>query len=332
MKSILYKALPILRLALITGCSITPTTQVSAFAASTQSVSEKVDEVLTAYNETHIERQYVSIAQLYQGKYAPRLPVDDISEIAEPISPEAKKRLASYRANRALGSYASALSILSNAASQNDIDSASASLYGSISGLNAQYKVINNSTDDLFSNEDMALFSTLVSSIGYAIASKKKNDAIKSIVIIADPKVAKICDVLIEELKSAALYDGIYQSKKYIFDEYLEDYKTRAGDMANINNRKELIIDLHAMYEDLASTKLMIQQTQAALSSVKNAHKVLADELTRDRFTSAALAKSIGHLVEVRNHYGDYESFLLTCKKRSKDDKGHLSCDDEISP
>lgn len=313
------------------GCSITPTTQISAFASSAEAVSDKVNEVLTTYNTVNIERQYISIAQIYQGKYAPKLPISDISNISKPININAKKRLASYRANKALGNYAAALAILSNATNQGEIDSASASLYGSINGINKQYKILNDSTQDLFSNEDVALFSTLVASIGYAIASEKKKEAIKFIVITADPKITLICDALIKELKSSALYDGIYQSKKYILDEYLEDYKARASDIENINTRRKLIAELHLMHEDLVSTKLMIQLTQTALASLKNTHKVLADELQKNKFTSPALAKSIGHLAQVKDHYNDFNNFLLTCKKRSKDDKGNPSCDDDIN-
>lgn len=321
---------PYLAVALfVSGCATTPSTQISAFGNSTSAIAVKVDSVMDEYNNAALDRQFTAYAATYSGDKAHLLTSDELGKIGKPISPEQRKNFAIYKANNALGAYSKALSDLASAGSRADIDLAAANLYGSISSFNDQYKTLKNTQDDLFDAKKLAGFSTLIAAIGNTIVEEKRGEAIKGIVIEADPNVALLCDLINEQLKTAGIEDAIAASRQYILSEELINYKSRAKAPLPLEQSREEIKRLYFLQQAVFNSKLLVQQTQKAITAVKEAHATLAKELKEGRFTSAAIASAIGRLKDLEKHYDDFEAFLLSCRKITKNDKGILSCDDK---
>lgn len=313
----------------LAGCAATPTTQISAFGNSASAIAGKVDSVIDEYNNAALDRKFTDYAATYNGDKTKLLTSDELRKIEKPIGPEQKKNFALYKANRALGSYSKALSELASAGSRVDIDLAAANLYGSISSLNDQYKTIKETDKDLFETNKLASFSTLIAAIGSSIVEEKRREAIKGIVIEADPKISLICDVIIEQLKLAGIEDAIATSRQYVLTEEIVDYKSQAKAEMTLDERRSKIKRLYSLQQGVSNSKLLVQQAQNAIAAVKESHTTLAKELNEGRFTSAAIASAIGELKDLEKHYGDFETLLYSCKKIAKNDKGILSCEDK---
>ncbi|CAH1202631.1 conserved hypothetical protein [Candidatus Nitrotoga sp. BS] len=321
---------PYLAVALIvSGCTTTPTTQISAFGDSTNAIIGKVDSVLDEYNNTTLDRQFTSYAATYSGDNANKLTSDILKIIDTPIKPEQRKNLAMYNANKALGQYSKALSDLANAGSRADIDLAAANLYGSISGINGQYKTLKDTQDNLFDTNKLANFSTLIAAIGSTIVEEKRGEAIKGIVTEADANVSLLCDTINEQLRTSGIEVAIATSRQGILSEELDDYHSRAKATVPLDKRRAEIKRLYSLQQEVFNSKLLVQQSQKAILAVKDAHATLAKELKAGRFNSSTITLTIGRLKDLEKHYDDFQTVLLSCKKITKNKEGVLSCDDK---
>lgn len=313
---------------LLLGCSTTPTTQISEFGHSTQAITEKMDAVMDEYNNQALTRQFTDYAASYTGSHASLLTTDTLAQITNGLTDTQKKNLAIYRANKALGHYAKALADLANADNRSDINFAAANLYGSITSLNKQYNTLKN--EDLFNSDYLTISSTIITAIGTSIVESKRLKAIKVIVLEADPKIALLCDEINRQLKISGIEQALIASRKYVLVEELSDYKSRLKNNLSLEERRYEIKRLYQLHQDIIHSKLLVQQTQKAIVAIKTAHATLADELTQDRFTSAAIASTIGQLKDLKNQYEDFDELLSTCDAITKNDQGILSCDDII--
>ncbi len=310
------------------GCAVTLNNQVAAFGDSVLAVTEKVDGVMGEYNNASLERQFTEYASLYNGPNAKALSSEKLLEISQPITPEVKKKLAISMANQALGGYASALSELATADFRTQIDLASAKLYGSMSSINDQYKLIQKTEENLFDTDDLALVSKLIAAIGSQIVEAERKKALKRIVIAADKNIAIMCDQIIAQLTLSGMEEAIAASRQYVLSEEILEYKKRIEKSSKLDWRRKELKRLYGLKQQIITSKLMVQQTKKAVLLVKTSHAKLAEALKNDKFTSASVAQMIGRLRQTVKHYDDYENLLLSCKKISKDDKGILSCDD----
>lgn len=313
---------------ILSGCATTPTTEIAAFGDSASAVTEKIDAVIAEYNQAALDREFTSYAATYDAKHASFLTREELANITKPISSNQQKGFAIYQANRALGGYAKALAGLAAAGNRADLDFAVANLYGSMSRLNQQYKTLTDSESSFFDAKQFADISTLVAAIGATIIEEKRREAIKGIVIGADKKIALICDTINEQLEKVKLEDSIAASRQYILTEELKDYKAHLQDDSALDWRREQIKRLYHLQQAVFNSKLLVQQTKRAVSAIKAAHALLATELEAGRFNGAEIAVTIGRLSALKKHYTDFDEFLLTCNKVTKNRQGILSCDD----
>ena len=313
----------------LTGCTTTPSTQIQAFGDSTKAITDKVDAVIGEYNQSALTGRFTNFAATYTGAHANELTIDLLGGIQQPIDEKSKKGLAIYKANRAIGAYAKSLSALSVAGSRADIDLASAKLYGAMTGINTQYRVMNENGGDLFKSEDFATTTKVIAAIGSLIVEELRNNAIKDIVVSADAKIAILCNVIDKQLDESGIHDGIYTSRQYVLTEELKSYKAQVRKDMTLDWRRSEIKRLYELKQGVTNSTLLIQNAQKAIREVKTSHATLASELKSNKFSSEAIALAIGRLRDIENHYDSYETLLLECKKIEKNDKGVLSCADE---
>jgi hypothetical protein len=118
------------------GCVSTPTANIEVFGDATKGISDKVDAVIKEYNDANIQNEITKLAQ-----HNNPITIDSLNPVKQILIMEAdKKNYTMYQFNKALGSYAAALSGLAKAGNRNEIDLAAAKLYGSLHSLNGHYK------------------------------------------------------------------------------------------------------------------------------------------------------------------------------------------------
>lgn len=313
---------------LLYGCSTAPASQVGAFGQTTSALTEKIARVMDEYNSVAMERMYTDYAATYNHSRANKLTSHVLAELQSPITVEHKKNFAIYQASKALGIYFSMLRDLASASSREDVDIAAANLYGSVKSLNEQYGILYHQEKPFIDEKNLARTTTLIGALGSALIERKRRAVIKSIVIDMEPNIARICNTIHAQLKNAQMGEAIASSRQYILSEEVLDYKSQLAQPTTLEWRRQQIRRLHELQQGVVHSKLLVQQTQKAVEAVQVAHTILAEELKKDRFSSAEIVSTIGQLKLLNDHYDDFEKLLLSCKTITQTPEGLLSCAD----
>ena len=108
-------------------CQSTPTTQVAAFAESTNAVTEKIEAVFTEYNDVYISTQLSNLGFQFDGDSNMR--PADMRAVNPSLTASGKKSYPLYKAIKGLQNYAKSLQAMANAGSKLQIDTASTNFY-----------------------------------------------------------------------------------------------------------------------------------------------------------------------------------------------------------
>ena len=305
------KYLGFVLLLLFTGCATKSTTNIEAFANATKGVSQKVDKVITQYNESIVNDKLVELA------LSKRRITDEKFEVIGKalINTSKKKDIALYRANQALGSYASSLQELSKAGSKDSIDLASAKLYGSLVSFNKQYKTLANTNKNLVEEKTLSSIASAIAQLGSIYVERKKSKAIKSIVLQADTHVQKICDIMIEQFLKGVIEGRLYTMKHNELTALLSDYNNIVQKASYSKKRYELN-EIYKKYLEMQTSNANVKLAIKALTQVKKAHLLLKKQLQEDKFSSEALIKAIGELKNLNNEYNDLQTLMLSCETK----------------
>jgi len=313
---------------LMAGCTSTPSDQIAAFGQTTNAVTDHVDAVLNEFNEATIERGFTDLAANYTGDFAQRFDQQLLKDINKPITAKQQKQLAIYRANKALGDYATSLAELANARLRVDVDVASANLYGAMTSFNKHYQTIKGNQKALFDDSKVANIQAAITAIGSEVAEQRRRQAVKAIIIAAKDNIDLICDEIIKQLTHSGIEDGIRLSRKYILDKQIAEYRRlSAKKSSKLKWRTDEVRRLWLLQQALFHSKLLVQQSIKAIEEVKQAHQVLASEVAHDAFSSVAISNAIGRLQYLNKHFNDFEEFLASCDSTATDSDGVLSCE-----
>jgi len=305
MKKIIIGALSVV---IISGCASNPSNQVSAFAQSSHAITEQVDAVLTEFNSASLERKFTSIAANYKGDHAKKFNFDVLDAINTAVTPAQQTQLAIYRANQSLGQYAAALAALANADVQTDVDAASTELYGALTSFNSQYQTIKGDDVELFNQQEVATIQAAITAIGSEIVEQRRRKAIKSIILAAKDNINLVCDVIISQLNSAGIADGIALSRKFILANQIKEYRViSAKNSSKLIPRTKEVRRLWNLQQGMLNSTALVEQSTKGISEIKAAHATLADEVANDEFSSIAIANAIGRLQQINNHFKDLE-------------------------
>jgi hypothetical protein len=295
----------------LAGCATTPAMQIGLLGNTARDVAGKTDAVLDEYNHAALERSFTDYAAIYSGDHARLLTSDQLAGITPPVSAEQKKNFAICNANRALAAYCSALASLATSKTRADIDQATVKLHGSMSAINKQYKVLTGSGDVLFDREKVARTSSFITAIGTVIIEEKRRNAIKEIVLQADPNITLVCDAIIRQLDAAKIEDSIAASRQYILSEEIVAYRESAAKPTTLDWRREQIRRLYGLQQGVSNSRLLVSQARNAIKALRDAHAVLAREVSKNRFSSGEIDAAIGTLAEIKDQYDDLETLLL---------------------
>ncbi len=299
---------------LLSGCVSTPTRNIGVFGDATKGVTDKVDAVMKEYNEANIQNEITKLAQQNRP-----ITIESFDLVKKVLIKEAdKKDYALYKANKALGSYAAALSGLAKAGSRDEIDLAAAKLYGSLHTLNEQYKGMKGT--DLIDDTTITTIGRVIAEIGSLYVEKKRGDALKTIIVSADKPIQTMCDVIINELVKGTIQGRLFTMRYTELSGYIADYNaTVAG--ANFENKKKALDGIYERYKAMQSSSAAVEQAISAMESIKMAHATIKKELEEDRFNSKSIVDAIGKLKDIQDHYDNLEELMLTCKTEIIADK-----------
>ncbi len=320
-------AVGLLIVTFLSGCASTPTGNIEAFGDATKSVTEKIDAVIKEYNSENVNNELTKLAQHKKPLTFSKLdPVKDVL-----IGGADKKKYALYKANYAIGSYADALSGLARSGTREEIDLAASKLYSSLHSFNEQYKTLKETEDELISDKTSAGIGKVVAAIAGIYAEKKRGEAIKSIIIKADPFIQTIIDVIINELMKGVIEKRLYIMKHTELSGYIKEYNSSVA-TASFSKKRESLNKIYEKYLEMQSSSASISQAVKAMKEVKRAHSTLRKEVEKNKFTSKEIVKAIGRLKDIGSHYDDLEELMLSCETEIiSDDKKGIICKAEDS-
>lgn len=294
---------------LLSGCAATPTGNIEAFGNATKGVTEKINNVINEFNSAKVNNELTKIAQRKKPITISKL--DPIKKVI--IGDADKKKYALYKANKAIGAYADALSGLAKSGSDNEIDLAASKLYSSLHNFNEQYKVLAETDNNLIKDKTSAGIGSIIAAIGGAYADKKRGEAIKSIVIKSDPYIQSISDVIIKEFLKGVIEERLYTIKHTELSGYIKDYNAKVA-KALFSTKKKALNKIYDKYLEMQSSSASITQAIKAIKEIKKTHTILKNEVEKDRFSSKELVASIGRLKDIESHYDDLEAMMLSCE------------------
>ncbi|MGL6161948.1 hypothetical protein [Microbulbifer sp.] len=321
---------------LLGGCESTPTTQISQFGATVDSLAERIDAVYGEYRKSRNEETISTLAMRHLGPLSAEqkrlglvtapLSQRDLSQVVTSAERDLKKTTFISQANKYLGVYGKALSQLAATTPRSEIDLAFADFNTALGGLNNSYSELKG--EALFEQEDAARNLRYSAMLASLYIDKKRKDALKELVLDADPYIQVICDEIDSALDSSPMAVGIQAFRKAILANEMEAFNFHPHREASAEWRRAEIRRFLELQESASYSKLLVQQAQKSVRAIKKSHAVLAGKLQRDKFSTEQVAYLIGELRELDSHYDDYEELLANCRDLAMDDNGLLECQD----
>lgn len=316
---------------LITGCATTPTTQIETFAESTAALTESTDNLIEEYNRSTVHAEL----RLMKAQHTPgktNLTIEALSNIKNVFGDDAKKKLAIYRANKAIQNYAIALKALAQAGDRKEITKATVNLIGSLQGMETSYQtLIGNDKKKLFEKDELGTIGAVIDLIGSTIAEEKRRKALKEVIVAADTNIATLVKEVNTVIDTLDLADDIKTNNILTISNKIVDYNRMVENKefnSNPEKQYELLLSLWEENQKAISIPKKIAHLQKSLEAISTQHSKIKDEVVKDRFTSEEIVKAVGTIQEMKKRYDEFENAIVTCDKVEVNDKGDPVCKD----
>ena len=268
---------------LLSACSQTAT-HVGAFS---QASEDLVEQTITAYdllNESSIDRNIYDIAA-----EPPVLPDDDTFLGLFDRNDSLRIRM---KALKLLQSYTIALGELSAASFREDIDKAAADIYGALTGLRDSYQEAKGETLDI-SNESLAIVSTAFNAIATSVTEKKRREAMKVVILEADPVIQSISALLKEELPIFIEYATANLAS--VESEMILAYRKESPGL-DFQGRVLFLEKIRVQNKKKLGAASFFEDASKAAGILGKAHHTLRNAVEKNKFTTPELVKQIGQL------------------------------------
>lgn len=288
---------------LLAGCATTASlTQISAFGTGTSSLADSSKKAFKLIDSSTIDRKMYDVAANQS------LGPTDATFVGFFNGPNFEKLQIRIAVLDKLGSYAKALEELATADFRKDIDTTSTDLYGSLSGLCANYKKATGKELPL-KDEQLKLIATAVDAIGAAVVETKRRGAIKTVIIQADDAVQDAAKLVAADLAKDSELSKLVQENLTNADGSLRtayNIQRKSAD-STFNIRYEMLVKIKQMHDAAETIPTLFDNISAGAKKVAEAHATLKSAVTKDQFASSEIAKQIGELAEyaksVRSSY-----------------------------
>ncbi|WP_428776178.1 hypothetical protein [Vibrio sp.] len=300
----------------VSACSTTPTGYIAAYSKDAAQVTSRVQSLIDDYNRSARNEELAALAtspeplskEALAG--AARAGLTDINTVAL------------FQANQALHRYAQSLYQLSMTASDQSVALASVELIESLNTLNNSYEKLQSET--LLTEKQSATGGRIAGQISATYLQNRRAEAIKSVVIAADPLVQQLSSRLAEDI----LRQDFIRRLEIARDTELTLYLTAV----NNTPRSDLLVKRQAVehsynkYSAMMASLASVEATATALGEMARAHHVIATEVAADRFTSDALKQSVSELRTTHKMFASIEDMMQTCPRPIVVEKHSARC------
>lgn len=280
----------------IGGCAQPTLTQIAAFGTATESLSTKAVQGYGLIDEKVVKRKLVMLANDPN-----RGPKDKDFEglIGAKTMAIAQTALATrFEALTQLGAYAGGLKKLATANFQEDIAAAALELNGALTGLE-------------LGKEERDLISVSINAIGRTIVEKKRREAIKTVIMQANPAIQDVAKLINSELgQKGGAGDAATQAVRTTEGVLKTVYnKNKSKPSSTFYKRMAQLEGINKLHQDARNTNAFFNAIGEAALQVGLTHGVLFEEVNKGNFSSGSIAISIGELMnQAKSVYGFYQS------------------------
>ena len=278
------------------GCA-TPLNHIGAFSRATADLSKNAASAYEEVNNTTIERRINDIA----AETGSTLDEATFGAVVGGVDWRTRIDLL-----KAIEAYSRALSDLSSADFRKEIDAASKDLYGALGKLQGTYATIAKRPSPLTS-DNLASIATAVDAIGTALAEERRREALRTVIIQANPTIQRSMELFREEL--SLLKDFVVSKLDTIYTEKVKAYQ-RESKSLNFNSRVSRLRDVRSAYERMADTQALLEHLTKAFAKIATAHQALYENVVRNQFTSKALVSEIKEVAELAKTIKEFNDKL----------------------
>ena len=270
--------------------SCTPEHQsaIAPFAQATSSLADQGSRTFTILDSVTYERRFSMLA------ISPGTPLEDNDFTGWlDANQDLNDRIKLFNS---LKQYAISLGKLDAADNSTDINDASTKLYGSLGSLQSGYQSLTHKNLKVNDN-DLKIISTVIEAIGKQIVEKKKEKAIKLVVIQTDSAVQQICQLLSTELP--LIKDNVTRDLHEIYQDLKKDYEKNANDLSydqRVAYLRRIDIQYHywkgsgTFFDNLISLSKKISAAHSELKKAVQSGKLSTPELIRTISDMSAFA------------------------------------------
>lgn len=292
----LFLAWPIAILLICTGCT-TSLNHIGVFSRATADLSKNAAAAYEEVNNTTIERRISDIA----AETGTSPDDDTFGAVVGGIDWRARIDLL-----KGIEAYARALSDLSSADFRKEIDAASKDLYGALGKLQETYATIAKRSSPL-TQDNLVSIATAVDAIGTTLAEERRREALRTVVIQANPTIQRSMELFREEI--SLLKEFVVSNLDTIYTEKLKAYQ-RESKSLNFNSRVSRLRDVRAAYERMADTRTLLENLTKASAKIATAHQALYENVVRNQFTSKELVNEIKEVAELAKTIQEFNEKL----------------------
>ena len=278
------------------GCT-TPLNHIGAFSKATADLSKQAASAYEKVNETTIERRINGIA----AEVGTSPDDDTFNKLIGGTNLEVRVALL-----RGIEKYADALGDLASADFRKDIDAATKDLYGALGNLQKSYMAATKSQAPL-TNDNLAIIATAVDAIGTTIVEERRRDALRTVVIQANPTIQKSMELFKKELPM--LKELIMLNLDTIYTEKVKAYQ-KEGKNVNFEKRVGMLREIRSSYDQMEASKILIENLSIAATRISDAHNILYVTVEKNEFTSKELVNEIKKMAELAKTIKEFNEEL----------------------
>jgi len=292
-------AMPVM---LIIGCS-TPLDHVGAFSRASADLAKNTAEAYESINTITVKRRISGIA-------ADKEALPDEGTFKKIIND--RNMAARISLLKGVQKYAQALGELATADFRNEIAAASKDLYGALGDLQDTYAKATNRSLPL-SSENLSLIATAVDAIGTGIAESYRREALKTIVIQADPSIKQAMDQVGNELQ--ILMPTVRANLDSIYTDMFKAYG-RDKNGLSYTDRENMLCDIWKAYDRYKTFPVYFETLSSASAKVSSAHAALKKAVEANEFTTKELVEEIKSMAQLAISIKDFHDKLLVSEDK----------------
>jgi hypothetical protein len=275
------------------GCS-THTGQIKNFGSACGSIGTDAQKGYSLLDDS-IKKKQIYSAALH--------PINIVTgKTFEGILSENERLATRTKLLSALSDYATALSQLADKDFRKGIDKSSKDLAGALSDMKNTYEKSTGSNLDL-TNSDIYILSTVVDGVGSAYVEYKRRQAIKTIVVKADPAVQQVSQLLQKEFSEIG--PVVQRELNTVETDFEKAYNSEATNMV-FQSRIEALEKIQIAHDNANKAGAFYDCLGKAAGKMGETHALLKKSVEQNKWTSEELFFEVQELANWAKSVNDF--------------------------